>query len=134
MDKFLLHHTSLSSHSLWSFFGWSTIRNFLEFPALSIGPFQKVQREMIYFPYELKKWKAAVNCPNIVAYTIKIMKSGSCNSWAAANHNIHDVWNWNCWTLFGSEIEMGGHGPLVPSGPHSGYAPVDTWRVKILTS
>ena len=36
-----------------------------------MGPFQKVQREVIYFPYEVKKWKFAGNFPKIVAYTIK---------------------------------------------------------------
>ena len=29
--------------SLWSSFGWSTMRKLSEDPALSIGPFQKVQ-------------------------------------------------------------------------------------------
>ena len=28
--------------------------------------------------------------------------------------NIFDGWNWNCWTLFGSEIEVGGHDPPGP--------------------
>ena len=29
---------------------------------------------MIYFSYKVKPWKAALNCPNIVTYTIKIVK------------------------------------------------------------
>ena len=45
------------SRSLCSSFGWSTIRNFLESPALSIRPFQKVQREVIYLSYVLEKIK-----------------------------------------------------------------------------
>ena len=47
---------SLNFHSLWSFFGWSTKRNFSEGPALSIGPFQKVQREVIYPLCSEKNW------------------------------------------------------------------------------
>ena len=35
--------------------GQSTIRNFSEGPALAIGPFHKVQREVIYFPYVVRK-------------------------------------------------------------------------------
>ena len=37
----------LNSRSLWCSFGWSTKRNFSEGLVLSIGPFQKVQREVI---------------------------------------------------------------------------------------
>ena len=43
-------------------FGWSTKGIFQKIqywtsidPALSIGPFQKVQRELIYFPYLVRK-------------------------------------------------------------------------------
>ena len=36
-----------------------------------MGPFQKVQRKVIYFPYEVEKWKVAGNFPKIVAYTRK---------------------------------------------------------------
>ena len=36
---------------MWPSFGWSTIRNLSEGKALSTGSFQKVQREVIYFPY-----------------------------------------------------------------------------------
>ena len=45
----------LKSRSLRYSFGWSTMKNFLECPALSIGPSQKVQREVIYFPYVVTK-------------------------------------------------------------------------------
>ena len=47
----------LNSSSLWSSFGWSTIRNFPEGHALSIGTFKKAQSEFIYFPYAVKKMK-----------------------------------------------------------------------------
>ena len=76
--------------------------------ALRIGAFQKVQLEMIHFPYIVKKWKDAVNCPKIVAYTVKIF--GLYNFWTPVENNISDVWNWNCWTLFGLVIEVGVHG------------------------
>ena len=33
------------------------MRNFSEGPALSMGPFNKVQREVICFPYIVKKMK-----------------------------------------------------------------------------
>ena len=46
----------LNSCSLWSSFRWSTIRKFSEGPALSIGPFQRVQLELIYF-YVVRKNK-----------------------------------------------------------------------------
>ena len=45
----------LNSRSLWSFFKWSTMRKFSEGPALSIGPFQKVRLEGIYFYVVRKK-------------------------------------------------------------------------------
>ena len=46
----------LNSCSLWSSFGWSRMRKFSDGPALSIGPFQKVQLEIIYF-YVVRKNK-----------------------------------------------------------------------------
>ena len=50
-------------------------KNFSEGPPLSIGPFQKVQRETIYFPYVVRKnEKGAIKCPKIVAHTVKIAK------------------------------------------------------------
>ena len=44
----------LKSCSLWSSFGWYTMKKFSEGSELSIGPFQKVQLEVIYF-YEVRK-------------------------------------------------------------------------------
>ena len=45
----------LKSRYLWSSFGWSTMKKFSEVPALSIGSFQKVQREVTYFPFVVRK-------------------------------------------------------------------------------
>ena len=45
----------LNSRSLWFSFGCSTKRNFSEGPTLRIGPFGKVQCEVIYFPYVARK-------------------------------------------------------------------------------
>ena len=45
----------LNSRSLWSSFGWPIKKNVSEGPAFSIGPFQKVQREVSYFPYVVRK-------------------------------------------------------------------------------
>ena len=36
------------------------MRNILESPALGIGPFQKVQREVIYSPYVVRKNRAVL--------------------------------------------------------------------------
>ena len=47
---------TLNSCSLWSSFGWSTMRNFSSLP-LSIGPFHKVQCEVIYFSYVVRNEK-----------------------------------------------------------------------------
>ena len=48
--------SGLNCRLLWSSFGWFTKRNFSEGPALSIGPFQKVQREVIYPLCSEKNW------------------------------------------------------------------------------
>ena len=45
----------LISRLLWSSFGWFTVRKFSEGPVLSIGPFQMVQLEVIYFCYVGRK-------------------------------------------------------------------------------
>ena len=55
---------------MWSSFGWSKKRNFLEGLALSIGHFSE---GLVWSDY-LEKWKAAINCPTIVANTSKIGK------------------------------------------------------------
>ena len=42
--------------------------------------------------------------------------SGLYNFWTPTKSSIPDVWNWNGWTLFSSEIEYSrGHGPPAPS-------------------
>ena len=92
-------------------------RSSVKYRTFSEGP-----REVIYFPYVVKKkWKAAINCPKIVTYTVKIVKFLVLyNFWTSVKSNIRNVWNWNFWTLFGSEIEV--RGPWPPAFP-SGYAP-----------
>ena len=45
----------LNSRLLLSSFGYSTKRNFSEGPELNIAPFQKVQSEVIYLPYVVRK-------------------------------------------------------------------------------
>ena len=100
----------LNTCSLWSCFEWSTVRKFSVGPALSTGPFQKVQLEVIYFNVVRKndsknRWISII---------------GQYNFWESIKSNIHCVWNWNCWTLFGSKIEVRG---AWPSWLPSGYAP-----------
>ena len=91
--------------------------------------YRKVQREVIYFPYELKKWKAAVNChKNCSIHDKKHEISGLYNFWTPVSSNIPDVWNWNCWTLFGSEIEVTRVMAPMPSPQW-----LSPWRNKIKT-
>ena len=46
-SRFLAIIYRLNSRLLRSSFGWSAMKNFSEGPVLSIGPFQKVQRDAI---------------------------------------------------------------------------------------
>ena len=63
-----------------------------EGPTVSIGAFHKAQREMIYFPYLVrKKEEAAENCPKIVAYLMKIVKFWSIKFLKLVKSNIPDV-------------------------------------------
>ena len=55
MSRILSAMECLNSSSLWSSFEWPIKRNFSEGPALGIAPFQKVQREMIYSLYVVRK-------------------------------------------------------------------------------
>ena len=54
--------------------------------------------------------------------------SGPYNFWTPVKSNIPDVWNENCWTFFGSKIEVGG---ACPPGTPSGYASVYNPKSKI---
>ena len=66
--------------------------------------------------------KLAKNCST---YGKNCEISGPYNFWTPVESNIFDVWNWNCWTLFGPEIEVWDHAPPPPPRPPppSGYAP-----------
>ena len=87
-------------------------RNFL---ALSIEPFYKVQREVIYFPYVvIKNEKPSLIIQNCSIHGNNCEISGPNNFWTPVKSNIPDVWNGNCWTLFDSEIEMGWPWPSFP--------------------
>ena len=57
--------------------------------------------------------KLAKNCST---YGKNCEISGPYNFWTPVESNIFDVWNWNCWTLFGPEIEVWDHAP--PPHPH----------------
>ena len=83
--------------------------------ALSVRPFQKVQREVINFSCVVRKNERSrcilsKNC-RIHGEICEI--SGPYKFWAPTESNVSDVWNWNCWTFFGSKIEVGG-----PCHPH----------------
>ena len=49
------------------------------------------------------------------------------NFWTPAESNVPDVWNWNYWTFFDSEIEVGGWGHGLPSG----YAPASIFTTLV---
>ena len=57
ISRYRIPHTiyRLKPRLLWSSFGWSTMKKFSEVPPLSIGPFQSVQREVICFPFVIRK-------------------------------------------------------------------------------
>ena len=111
---------------MWSSFVCSTIRNFSEDRVLCIGHFQKIQLELIYFPYVVRKkmksrHKLSKKC-NIHGKNREIF--GPYNFWTPVKRNIPDVWNWNCWTLFCLEIEVEAWLPWHRPPSPSGYAPV----------
>ena len=71
-SRILLIIWDFNSPLLWSTSRWFTMRKFSEGPALRIGPFQKIQREVIYFIYAVRI--AAIYCPKILTYTVNIVK------------------------------------------------------------
>ena len=69
--------------------------------------------------------KLAKNC-NIHSKNREI--SGPYYFWTLVKINIPDVWNWNCWTLFGSEIEVaGGWGGVGGEGRMAPLLPLPQW-------
>ena len=92
----------LKSRSLRSSFGWSTMKKFSEVTELGIGPFQNVQREVIYFLFVVRK-----NVSELFKHFSIHCKSrgisGPYNFLTRIKSNTPDVWNWNCWALFGLE-------------------------------
>ena len=70
---------NLTSRSFWSSFRWFTMRKFSEGSALSIGPFQKILLEMMYFPYVVEKLKSRRKMSNICSIHAKCEISSPCN-------------------------------------------------------
>ena len=83
------------------------MKKFSEVPTLSVRPFQNVQHEVIYFPFAVRK-----NVSKLFKYFSMYCKSRAFfspyNFLTPIKSSIPDVWNWNCWTLFDWEIEVGG--------------------------
>ena len=105
---------------MWSSFGWSTMKQFSKIPLLSIGTFQNIQREVIYFSFVVRK-KVSELSKYFSMHCKSREISGPYNFLTPIKSNIPDVWNWTCWTLFVLENEWGEAWPLyTPSG---GYAP-----------
>ena len=86
------------------------MKKFSEVPTLSVRPFQNVQHEVIYFPFAVRK-----NVSKLFKYFSMHCKSRAFfspyNFLTPIKSSIPDVWNWNCWTLFDWEIEVGGPWP-----------------------
>ena len=104
-----------NSRSLWSSFGWFILTNFSVGPGLSIGPFQKVQYEVIISPMWLEKMKSRRKLSKNYSIHRKNREiSGPYNFWIPVKSNIPDFWNWSYWILFGSETEVRGGGAWPP--------------------
>ena len=119
----------IKSRSLWSSFGWSTMKKFSEVLALSIEPVQNVQREVICFPFVVRK-----NVSELSKYFSIHCKTreipGPYNFLTLIKSSIPDAWKWNCWTLFRLENEVEGGGGAWPSYALSGgYGPAHTCHV-----
>ena len=106
----IIYH--LNSRSLWSSFGWSTMK----VPALSIGPFQNIQREVIYFLFVVRKNVSELS-KNISIHCKSHEISGPYDFLTPIKSSIPDVWNWNCWTLFVLENELGVMGGMTSLHP-----------------
>ena len=87
------------------------VRNekFSKVSALSIWPFQNVQREVIYFRFVVRKNVSKLS-KNFSIHCKSREISGPCNFLTPLKSSILDVWNWHCWTLFGLGNEVGGTG------------------------
>ena len=99
---------------MWSSFRWPTITHFSGSQALSIGPFQKVQCEVIYLPYYvIKKMKSCHKfSPNCNIHSKNLDIFGPYKFWTPVKRNISDVWNWNCWpcSVWKLKLVVGGGG------------------------
>ena len=93
------------------------MKKFSVVPALSLRPIQIVQREVIYFPFVVRKNVSELS-KNLNIHCKSREISGPYNFLTPIKSGIPDVWNWNCWTLFGLENkvgERGRHDLLTPS-------------------
>ena len=86
-----------NSPSLWSTSRWFRMRKFSEGPALTIGPFQKIQREVIYFIYAARKseTRRRILSKNLNIHGEHREIFGSYNFWIPVKSIISDIWNWN---------------------------------------
>ena len=105
----------LNSRSWWSFF--QTVHYEKLFRWCNV----KWSISLMYL--EKKKRKVAVNCPKIGIPSKNREISGPYNFSTPIKSNILDVWNWNWWTFFGSEIELAVMAPCLPPPSPSGYPP-----------
>ena len=97
---------------LWFSFRWSTKRNFSEGQVLSVGPSEKVQRELIYFLYVVRK--NATNC----SILYKICEISVPHNLWTVNKKTKNQYRWclalNFWTFSGLQIEVERQWPPPP--------------------
>ena len=90
--------------------------------ALSVGPFQNVQHEVIYFPFVVRKNVSELS-KNFSIHCKSHEISGPYDFLTPIKSSIPDVWNWNCWTLFVLENELGVMGGMTSLHPPSWLRP-----------
>ena len=82
------------------------MKKFSVVPALSLRPIQIVQREVIYFPFVVRKNESELS-KNLNIHCKSREISGPYNFLTPIKSSTPDVWNWTCWTLFGLDNEVG---------------------------
>ena len=100
-----------TSHVLEDFFERSKILPIIK-------GFQKVEREVWYFPSVVKKMKSRHKLSKNCSMHGKCCEfSGPYNFWTSVKSNIPDVRNWNLWTFLGLKTDVRGHGPPATLSP-----------------
>ena len=125
---------SLKSGSFWFSFEWCTMKKFSEVPPLSIGPFEEVQREVIYFPFAIRKNVSELS-KDFSSHCKSRENSGPRNFLTPIKSSIPDVWNWNYCLVSKLKRDLGGMTflllPTPPRPPLRWLCPC-TWTFHII--